>query len=84
MHTWYGPSCLCDEINRTLSLLQDTWAGYPGQITEQSRITHGTFFYIAKEEGLIANNSIHAGIRCKLGVRPCLSSSSIFESTHWS
>jgi agmatinase len=45
----------------------DTWAAYPGQTTEQSRITHGTFFYIAREEGLLANNSVHAGIRCKLG-----------------
>ncbi|XP_006454028.1 hypothetical protein AGABI2DRAFT_182028 [Agaricus bisporus var. bisporus H97] len=45
----------------------DTWASYPGQATEQSRVTHGTFFYLASEEGLIANNSIHAGIRCKLG-----------------
>ncbi|EGN99986.1 hypothetical protein SERLA73DRAFT_106914 [Serpula lacrymans var. lacrymans S7.3] len=44
----------------------DTWASYPGSMTEQSRITHGTFFYIAQEEGLIANSSIHAGIRCKL------------------
>jgi len=47
---------------------QDTWPSYPGQLTEQSRVTHGTFFYLANEEGLIANNSIHAGIRCKLAV----------------
>jgi agmatinase len=50
---------------------QDTWAPetrYPDQTTEQSRITHGTFFYLAQEEGLISNNSIHAGIRCKLEV----------------
>ncbi|KAF8846159.1 arginase deacetylase [Paxillus ammoniavirescens] len=44
----------------------DTWGGYPGTVTEQSRVTHGTFFYIANEEGLVANSSIHAGIRCKL------------------
>ncbi|KAF9015732.1 arginase family-domain-containing protein [Cyathus striatus] len=44
----------------------DTWATYPGQISEQSRVTHGTFFYLAQEEGLISNHSIHAGIRCKL------------------
>lgn len=44
----------------------DTWRTYPGAVTEQSRITHGTFFSVASEEGLIANNSIHAGIRCKL------------------
>lgn len=46
----------------------DTWGGYPGAVTDQSRITHGTFFYIANEEGLVANSSIHAGIRCKLEV----------------
>ncbi|KAF9451405.1 Arginase/deacetylase [Macrolepiota fuliginosa MF-IS2] len=44
----------------------DTWPSYPGQTTEQSRVTHGTFFNLANEEGLIGNNSIHAGIRCKL------------------
>ncbi|THV01433.1 Arginase/deacetylase [Dendrothele bispora CBS 962.96] len=45
----------------------DTWGTYPGSITEQSRVTHGTFFYLAQQEGLISNTSIHAGIRCKLG-----------------
>ncbi|KAG9314170.1 arginase family-domain-containing protein [Chiua virens] len=44
----------------------DTWNGYAGSVTDQSRITHGTFFSKAKEEDLIANSSIHAGIRCKL------------------
>ncbi|KZT74972.1 Arginase/deacetylase [Daedalea quercina L-15889] len=44
----------------------DTWAAYPGTTTEQSRVTHGTFFYLAREEGLMTNTSIHAGIRCKL------------------
>ncbi|CAA7264825.1 unnamed protein product [Cyclocybe aegerita] len=44
----------------------DTWPAYPGQTSEQSRVTHGTFFYLAREEGLLANNSIHGGIRCKL------------------
>ncbi|KZT30919.1 Arginase/deacetylase [Neolentinus lepideus HHB14362 ss-1] len=45
----------------------DTWEGYTGQTpTEQSRITHGTFFAIAREEGLLSNSSIHAGVRCKL------------------
>lgn len=47
----------------------DTWAAYPGQTSEQSRVTHGTFFYLAQEEGLMTNTSIHAGIRCKLAVR---------------
>ena len=46
----------------------DTWGGYAGAVTDQSRITHGTFFHIANEEGLIANSSIHAGLRCKLEV----------------
>ncbi|KAJ4485719.1 arginase deacetylase [Lentinula aciculospora] len=45
----------------------DTWRDYPGGVTNQSRVTHGTFFAIAQEEGLISNTSIHAGIRCKLG-----------------
>ncbi|KAJ4002241.1 arginase deacetylase [Lentinula boryana] len=45
----------------------DTWRDYPGGITNQSRVTHGTFFAIAQDEGLISNTSIHAGIRCKLG-----------------
>ncbi|KAJ7292729.1 hypothetical protein C8J57DRAFT_1428789 [Mycena rebaudengoi] len=45
-----------------------TRVGYPGSTTEQSKVTHGTFFHIAHEEGLMATNkSIHAGIRCKLG-----------------
>ena len=44
----------------------DTWPIYPGAITQQSRVTHGTFFYLASEEGLMSNKSIHAGIRCKL------------------
>lgn len=52
----FGPSCL-----------QDTWAGYPGTDTPQSRVTHGTFFYLAHEEGLLTNQSSHVGIRCKLG-----------------
>jgi agmatinase len=50
----------------------DTWNGYPGTVTEQSRITHGTFFYVANEEGLVSNSSIHAGIRCKLVVNEAL------------
>ncbi|KAJ6611482.1 arginase family-domain-containing protein [Mycena sp. CBHHK59/15] len=45
----------------------DTWGGYPGDTTEQSKVTHGTFFYLAQQEGLMSNQSIHAGIRCKLG-----------------
>src|ERR1700733_7936250 len=70
MHTWYvgiNPlACAAD-----LTSHQDTWSPgrYPYQETEQSRVTHGTFFYLAQEEGLISNHSIHAGIRCKFGVR---------------
>uniref|UniRef100_A0A0W0G4K1 Putative Arginase/deacetylase n=1 Tax=Moniliophthora roreri TaxID=221103 RepID=A0A0W0G4K1_MONRR len=45
----------------------DTWPGFPGTTTKQSRINHGTYFHVAHEEGLISNHSIHAGIRGKLG-----------------
>jgi agmatinase len=31
-------------------------------------INHGTFLYQASLEGIIANNSVHAGIRCKFMV----------------
>ncbi|KIP10120.1 hypothetical protein PHLGIDRAFT_273418 [Phlebiopsis gigantea 11061_1 CR5-6] len=44
----------------------DTWPAYPGTSSEQSRVTHGTFFYLAHEEHLMSNTSVHAGIRCKL------------------
>ncbi|KAG2058970.1 Arginase/deacetylase, partial [Suillus hirtellus] len=43
----------------------DTWPSLGG-ITEQSRVTHGTFFTLAFEEGLMSNTSIHAGIWNKL------------------
>lgn len=66
MHTWYVP---VDRASLGFNHTQkDTWATYPGQASEQSRVTHGTFFYLAQEEGLISNHSIHAGIRCKLTV----------------
>ncbi|KAG5647680.1 hypothetical protein DXG03_008403 [Asterophora parasitica] len=64
LHKVYGPISV---IHFDAHL--DTWkpeAHYPHQRSEQSRVTHGTFFYLAQEEGLISNNSIHAGIRCKL------------------
>ncbi|KAF8079012.1 arginase deacetylase [Lyophyllum atratum] len=64
LHKVYGPISV---IHFDAHL--DTWKPgerYPGQSTEQSRVTHGNFFYLAKEEGLISNQSIHAGIRCKL------------------
>ncbi|KAI0309502.1 Arginase/deacetylase [Amylostereum chailletii] len=34
-------------------------------LSAQARITHGSYFYIAYEEGLVANKSIHGGIRSK-------------------
>ncbi|KAH9964187.1 Arginase/deacetylase [Russula dissimulans] len=40
----------------------DTW----GPWSPEERITHGSFFYIAREEGLLSNSSVHAGIRCKM------------------
>ncbi|KAG8696044.1 hypothetical protein FRC08_007401 [Ceratobasidium sp. 394] len=46
----------------------DTWPvlGYYG-ISDASVVTHGTMFWTAMTEGLIAKgNSIHAGIRCKM------------------
>jgi agmatinase len=48
----------------------DTWPilGYLG-MTDESIVTHGTMFWTAMKEGLITKeNSIHAGIRCKLQV----------------
>ncbi|KAJ8508774.1 hypothetical protein ONZ45_g8987 [Pleurotus djamor] len=55
LHKIYGPISV---IHFDAHL--DTWAGYPGQFTEQSRVTHGTFFYLASEEGLMSNTSVHA------------------------
>lgn len=60
-----------------LRIKKDTWGPYPGTITDQARVTHGTFFHIAREEGLLSNTSIHAGIRCKLSVS--ISNDSLFE-----
>lgn len=31
-------------------------------------VTHGTFLWKASLEGIVANNSVHAGIRCKFMV----------------
>lgn len=48
----------------------DTWNpydGYTGIASEQSKITHGTFFWHAAQEGCIANGtSVHGGLRTKL------------------
>ncbi|KAF7370588.1 Arginase deacetylase [Mycena sanguinolenta] len=43
----------------------DTWAP-PPFATGQERISHGSFFAIAAEEGLLTNTSVHAGIRCQM------------------
>ncbi|KAF8216517.1 Ureohydrolase [Mycena galopus ATCC 62051] len=43
----------------------DTWAP-PPTAEGQERISHGSFFAIAAEEGLLTNTSVHAGIRCKM------------------
>ena len=64
LHEVYGPISV---IHFDAHL--DTWPTYIGSITHQSRVTHGTFFFLAAEEGLMTNTSIHAGIRCKLAVR---------------
>ncbi|KAI9507812.1 arginase family-domain-containing protein [Russula earlei] len=40
----------------------DTW----GPWSRDEPITHGSFFHIAREEGLLSNASVHAGIRCKM------------------
>lgn len=52
----------------------DTWdpyEGYTGIASEQSAITHGTFFWHASREGCINKGaSVHGGLRTKLfGVR---------------
>ncbi|KAK4939528.1 hypothetical protein LTR10_020237 [Elasticomyces elasticus] len=48
----------------------DTWdpyAGYTGIASEQSAITHGTFFWHASREGCISKGtSVHGGLRTKL------------------
>ncbi|KAG8527777.1 uncharacterized protein KY384_007931 [Bacidia gigantensis] len=47
----------------------DTWRPkvFGGAPTEQASINHGTYFYHAHQEGLLANDSnIHAGIRTTL------------------
>lgn len=50
----------------------DTWdpyEGYTGIASNQSAITHGTFFWHASREGCIAKGtSVHGGLRTKLFV----------------
>ncbi|KAF7538930.1 hypothetical protein G7054_g2535 [Neopestalotiopsis clavispora] len=40
-----------------------------GGISDYAGLNHGTFLHIAHEEGLITNNSLHAGIRAPLARR---------------
>jgi guanidinobutyrase / D-arginase len=66
LHKVYGPVSV---VHFDAHL--DTWpaVGYPGSNSAQGEVTHGTFFWVAAREGLMSNNSIHAGIRCKFNVR---------------
>ncbi|KIJ38429.1 hypothetical protein M422DRAFT_231163 [Sphaerobolus stellatus SS14] len=63
LHKVYGPITV---IHFDAHL--DTWSplGYPGADTIQAQSNHGTFFWVARQEGLIANNSVHGGIRTKM------------------
>lgn len=50
-------------------MLRDTWKPkvFGGSPSHQASINHGTYFYHASQEGLLANDSnIHAGIRTTL------------------
>ncbi|KAJ6544352.1 arginase deacetylase [Mycena capillaripes] len=62
LHKKYGPISVIHFDSHL-----DTWPGYAGGTSEQSKVTHGSHLFIAQKEGLITNTSIHAGIRCKLG-----------------
>ncbi|CCF53298.1 hypothetical protein NDA11_006324 [Ustilago hordei] len=66
LHRFYGPIAV---IHFDAHL--DTWppeVSPHGSPTRQHQIQHGTFFWQASLEGLIARNqSIHAGIRTRLG-----------------
>ncbi|KZF26444.1 arginase, variant [Xylona heveae TC161] len=46
----------------------DTWRPdvLGGGISDYAGVNHGTFLHIAHEEGLIHNNSVHAGVRAPL------------------
>jgi hypothetical protein len=51
------------------NISSDTWKPkvFGGSPTEQASINHGTYFFHASQEGLLANDSnIHAGIRTTL------------------
>lgn len=58
--------CYLSNSNRGLS---DTWKPkvFGGAPSEQASVNHGTYFFHASQEGLLANDSnIHAGIRTTL------------------
>ncbi|KAK4164411.1 arginase family-domain-containing protein [Cladorrhinum sp. PSN259] len=45
----------------------DTWdPKVLGKVSPYAAVNHGTFLHIAHQEGLISNNSIHAGIRAPI------------------
>lgn len=47
----------------------DPYEGYTGIASNQSAITHGTFFWHASREGCISKGtSVHGGLRTKLFV----------------
>ncbi|PLB46585.1 Arginase/deacetylase [Aspergillus steynii IBT 23096] len=65
LKTVYGPISVIH-----LDSHLDTWdpyAGYTGIVSEQSGVTHGTFFWHASREGCISKGtSVHGGLRTKL------------------
>lgn len=64
LHKIYGPITV---IHFDAHL--DTWlpANYPSSWGEATEFTHGTMFWVAAKEGLLANNScVHAGLRTRL------------------
>lgn len=65
LKTVYGPISVIH-----LDSHLDTWdphEGYTGIVSEQSAITHGTFFWHAAREGCINKGaSVHGGLRTKL------------------
>jgi agmatinase len=65
----YGSFCHGFEVNIVLTIVSDTWKPkvFGGAPSKQASINHGTYFYHAAQEGLLANDSnIHAGIRTTL------------------
>ena len=46
----------------------DTWKAEPEFNSTQAGLNHGTFFYVAKQEGLLRTENVHGGIRAKMNV----------------